>query len=130
MLNYMRILEVLLVHFYKEQLLQTGFVKDNEYLDLYEQLINNNLLTVKEKFKTHLHHSIPCACYESRATADKDPTNLKVNLLFKDHILAHYYLCLCATNVAFRYKMIAAVEFTLGKSKNVSQAELVVAMKN
>lgn len=117
------------MHFYKEQLLQTGLVEDNEYLDLYEQLINNNLLTTKEKFKTHLHHSIPCACYKSRAEANKDTTNLKVNLLFKDHILAHYYLCLCAKDSLFRYKMIAAIEFTLGKSKNVSHTEIVLAMK-
>ena len=115
--------------FYKEQLLQTGFVIDNEYLDLYTQLINANEVTIKEKFRTQCHHSIPCACYGSRVDADKDKLNLKVNLLFKDHILAHYYLCLCAKESSFRYKMIAAIEFTLGKSKNVSQSDIVSAMK-
>ena len=116
--------------FLKEQLLQTGCVIDNEYLQLYEELINANLQTKSERFKTQQHHSIPCACYNSRDAANKDSQNLKVNLLFKDHILAHYYLCLCAKESKFRYKMIAAIEFTLGKSKNITNQDIVASMKD
>ena len=116
--------------FLKEQLIQTGCVIDNEYLRLYEELINANLQTKYEKFKTQQHHSIPCACYASRSEANKDSQNLKVHLLFKDHILAHYYLCLCAKESQFRYKMIAAIEFTLGKSKNITNQDIVAAMKD
>ena len=116
--------------FLKEQLLQTGCVVDNEYLRLYEELINTNLQTKQEKFKTQQHHSIPCACYTSRSEANKDLQNIKVHLLFKDHILAHYYLCLCAKESTFRYKMIAAVEFALGKSKNITNQEIVTSMKD
>ena len=115
--------------FFKEQLLQTGCVIDNEYLNLYEELINSNLQTKCEKFKTQRHHSIPCACYSSRSAANSDSQNLKVNLLFKDHVLAHYYLCLCAKESKFRYKMIAAIEFTLGKSRNLTNSDLVAASK-
>ena len=116
--------------FLKEQLLQTGCVIDNEYLQLYEELINANLQTKPEKFKTQQHHSIPCACYDSREVANKDSQNLKVHLLFKDHILAHYYLCLCAKESTFRYKMIAAVEFALGKSKNITNQDIAASMKD
>jgi hypothetical protein len=117
------------VPFFKEQLLKTGYIEDNQYLDLYTKLINDNLQTACEKFKTQQHHSIPCACYASRAEANKDPLNLKVNLLFKDHIIAHYYLCLCAKTSQFRYKMIAAIEFTLGKSMNITNQEIVAALQ-
>ena len=116
--------------FLKDQLLQTGCVIDNTYLKLYEELINANLQTKYEKFKTQQHHSIPCACYASRSEANKDSQNLRVHLLFKDHILAHYYLCLCAKDSQFRYKMIAAIEFTLGKSKNITNQDIVTAMKD
>lgn len=116
--------------FLKDQLLQTGCVIDNEYLKLYEELINANFQTKYEKFKTQQHHSIPCACYASRSEANKDSQNLKVHLLFKDHILAHYYLCLCAKESQFRYKMIAAIEFTLGKSKNITNQDIVASMKD
>lgn len=114
----------------KEKLLGLGVFVDNEYLDLYCSLIENNRQTKREKFKTQQHHVIPCACYDSREEANKDPSNLKVNLLFKDHILAHYYLCLCAKESQFRYKMIAAIEFTLGKSKNITNQDIVAAMKD
>lgn len=114
----------------KEKLLGLGVFVDNKYLDLYCSLIEDNKQTKKEKFKTQQHHVIPCACYGSRKEADKDASNLKVNLLFKDHILAHYYLCLCAGDSRFRYKMIAAIEFVLGKSTNVTNQDLVSALKD
>jgi hypothetical protein len=115
--------------FLKDTLLQTGYFEDNEYLDLYIKLVNDNIRTKYEKFKTQLHHSIPCACYNSRSDANKDVHNLQVHLLFKDHVLAHYYLCLCAKETNFKYKMIAAIEFTLGKSKNLSNQDKVLSLK-
>ena len=113
----------------KEKLLGLGVFVDNEYLDLYCSLIENNRQTKKEKFKTQQHHVIPCACYGSREEADKDPDNVKVNLLFKDHILAHYYLCLCSKDSQLRYKMIAAVEFVLSKSTSVTDQDIIASMK-
>jgi hypothetical protein len=115
--------------FLKDTLLQTDHFEDNEYLDLYIKLVNDNIQTKYEKFKTQLHHSIPCACYASRSEANKDVHNLKVHLLFKDHVLAHYYLCLCSKESNFKYKMIAAIEFTLGKSKNLANQDIVLALK-
>lgn len=115
--------------FLKDTLLQTGYFEDNEYLDLYIKLVNDNIQTKYEKFKTQLHHSIPCACYASRSEANKDVRNLKVHLLFKDHVLAHYYLCLCSKETNFKYKMIAAIEFTLGKSKNLTNQDIVLSLK-
>lgn len=116
--------------FLKDTLLQTGYFEDNEYLDLYIKLVNDNIQTKYEKFKTQLHHSIPCACYKSRSDANKDICNLKVYLLFKDHVLAHYYLCLCSKETNFKYKMIAAIEFTLGKSKNLTNQDIVIALRD
>ena len=83
---------------------------NNEYLTLYYELISNNIGKEALKFKTQEHHFIPISYYtlkyniikgengnndESKKKADSDPNNFKVNLLYKDHILAHYYLCLC-----------------------------------
>ena len=36
----------------KEYFLNLGIFNDNKYLDLYVNLINNNINTRKEKFKT------------------------------------------------------------------------------
>ena len=114
----------------KQKLLETANFIDNKYLTLYCDLISKNLTRVREKYKTQAHHAIPCACYKNRKTADIDGNNFKVNLLFKDHIVAHYYLCLCAKESQIRYKMIAAIEFILGKSNNTTNAEIAESLKN
>ena len=74
----------------KKKLLGLGVIINNEYLDLYCLLVEQNLTRKREKYKTQLHHVIPCALYTSRAAANADESNIKINLLFKDHILAHY----------------------------------------
>ena len=43
----------------KEKLLSLGIVEDNEYLDFYCTLIENNRDTKREKYKTQKHHIIP-----------------------------------------------------------------------
>ena len=95
----------------KEVLLNyEGFI-DNEYLDKYCELVNKNIERFYEKFKTQKHHIIPVHWYKYTVThdlsskdhdyhfykklADRDVNNYIVNLLYPDHVLAHYYLSLC-----------------------------------
>lgn len=88
----------------KNNLIKIGFV-DNGYIDKYCELIENNENTKKEKYKTQSHHIIP-KCYFKivNQKIDNSPGN-KVNLLYKDHILAHYYLCLCSSDL-YKEKLI------------------------
>lgn len=80
----------------KEKLLQTNSVEGNSYLDLYIKLILDNLKTPKQINKTQSHHIIPRSYFShSNLDVDDSKENL-VNLLYKDHILAHYYLSLCS----------------------------------
>lgn len=82
----------------KDKLLQTGYFEDNEYLELYIKLmiVNKNRLYLKKS--TNKHHIIPKSYYKmSNIPIDNSKENL-INLLYKDHILAHYYLCLCTIN--------------------------------
>lgn len=48
------------------------------------------------KFKTQLHHIIPRKYYTYNKLEINNSRENLVNLLYKDHILAHYYLALCA----------------------------------
>lgn len=100
----------------KEKLLSLGYFIDNEYLDFYCELINKNINNIKEENKTELHHIIPRAVYKLSGieSASKAPNkqvnkNNLVNLKYKDHLLAHYYLCLCANK---EYKKAACYTFT------------------
>lgn len=79
----------------KQELIKTNCFDDNNYLDLYCSLIYENRNRKKEKYKTQKHHIIPKCYYKlNNLDINNDDNNL-VNLYFKDHILAHYYLCLC-----------------------------------
>ena len=101
----------------KEKLLNLGLVKDNQYLDRYIELIEKNKETKKEKFKTNKHHIIPRYYYKyNNFELDNSKENF-VNLLYKDHILAHYYLSLCSSNGYFKYSNINALSYIQTKYK-------------
>ena len=86
-------------------LVDCGFIR-NKYFYLYKNLITNNSNTCKEKFKTQKHHIIPLKISKILGI-DNTPT---VNLLYKDHILAHYYLCLCCN------KTISEIKYSIYKA--------------
>lgn len=79
----------------KDKLLSTNYFIDNEYLDKYVSLMLDNRSTIKQKGKTERHHILQRSYFkEIGQDCDNSKDNL-INLLYKDHILAHYYLCLC-----------------------------------
>lgn len=87
----------------KEKLLALNIFEDNQYLDKYVNLINLNEGRARETYLTQQHHIVP-KCYFNLVNEEVDstPDNL-VNLLHRDHVLAHYYLCLATTHLLFRY---------------------------
>lgn len=79
----------------KEKLLSTNCFEDNEYLDQYCELIYNNEVPY-QIYKTQSHHILPqCYFTSNNLEIDNSQENL-VNLLYKHHLLAHYYLFKCA----------------------------------
>lgn len=93
----------------KKKLLQLKVFNDDECLDKYCELIESNKNTKREKFKTQKHHIIPKSVFTTlHLTIDNSRENL-VNLSYKDHILAHYYLCKCTKNNIIKYKMILCI---------------------
>lgn len=98
----------------KEKLLQLNIFVDNEYLDKYVELIQANLDTCYTKHKTQKHHVIP-RCYFVYYKLDID--NTTVNLLYKDHALAHYYLYNACGDNLFKYKLGNALYYLLNIKK-------------
>lgn len=105
---------------------------DNEYLNKYIDLIFDNKDTEKTKFKTQMHHFIPVAYYkdtynivnrkDAQKIADEDNNNFKVNLLYKDHVLAHYYLALCSES-KFKYQNENAIFHVLGNINYIKDSK-------
>ena len=97
----------------KKRLLETGFIIDNEYLDRYCCLVHLNKDTIKELYKTQIHHIIPKCFYRIRNIKCDDTQDNLVNLSYKDHVLAHYYLSMCSNNSEFRYLNLCALKYCL-----------------
>lgn len=103
----------------KEELLNLEIFIDNIYFQKYLELINKNISRSKEKHKTQRHHIIPRCYYKLNAKlCDNSTTNI-VNLLYKDHVLAHYYLALC-TKGNFKYYMICSLSHIIGNAGKFS----------
>lgn len=97
----------------KQKLLETNFFIDNEFLDKYCLLIDNNRQTQREIGVTQLHHIVPRCVYKMLNQPEDNSVSNLVNLVYKDHILAHYYLAL-ASSGQMRYNMIASLKFMVG----------------
>lgn len=118
----------------KQKLLQTNLFLDNDYLTSYITLILNNLSTKRVPGKTQQHHILQRKWFENYGYAvDNTEANL-VNLLYKDHILAHYYLCKCTTSWLAKANSITLINMTsLKQNKKAMQtviAELDEFQKN
>lgn len=101
----------------KTILLQLNIVEDNEYLDKYCKLIESNKETQYIQGQTHRHHIIPKSYYKiNNLDVDNSKENL-INLLFKDHVLAHYYLALCSNNLDFKYANELAFSYLTNNDK-------------
>lgn len=94
----------------KNTLLELNIVVDNQYLDNYCSLIINNLSTPVQKYKTQKHHIIPRCYYKCNNLQVNNESSNLINLLYKDHLLAHYYLSLCGIG-KFRYYNETALFF-------------------
>lgn len=107
----------------KIDLLKLNFVEDNEFLDQYINLINSNLGTKKEKYKTQQHHVIPKCFYKRRKESINNFSNNLVNLTYSNHILAHYYLSLCVKDKEIKKDCIIALIYLINRIDIVKEKE-------
>jgi len=97
----------------KEKLLATNVILDNEYLSKYIELVKTNLNTKQARFKTQSHHIIPRCYFKILGIPCDNSSENTIHLLYKDHVLAHYYLCLCSKDAEFKYNNICALKYCL-----------------
>lgn len=101
----------------KEKLLSYGIFVDNEYLDKYILLIESNVDTKKQKYKTERHHILPVKYFKlEKLDVDNSPSNT-VNLIYKEHVLAHYFLYKCTLYPHNMCNLDAFIKMTFYKIK-------------
>ena len=104
-----------------------GFI-DNEYLDLYCRLVERNVRTQIRHGVTNSHHIIPKSWFKlNKQTVDNTQSNL-VNLVYREHVLAHYYLCLCTTDELQFANELALMCLLNRKKLNVVDKQLVMGL--
>lgn len=101
--------------------------QQNIYLENYIDLIVKNLDTKKEAFNTQRHHVIPKHLV-SYLNLEGEDTKFMVNLSYENHILAHYYLALCATDLYIQGANIKAIKRIIVNSKSYCSASNVHEM--
>lgn len=108
----------------KQALLATEQFLDNEYLDRYVKLIQNNLRTKKETAKTQQHHILP-KCYFKLMNKPCDNTRKNlVHLLYTDHVKAHHYLSMCLLDKTLAGANANVVKFVL--KQHYTQADVLL----
>lgn len=113
----------------KENLLKINYFIDNEYLDKYINLINTNRNTKKIKYETNLHHIIPRHYFTHNNLDIDNSKENKVNLYFKDHMLAHFYLAGC-TKGQDKYWNLYSIYLLSGKSTNQLDIEFIESLED
>ena len=76
----------------RQTLRNSKYFIDNEYLEKYCQLIERNRRTPIRAKVTHKHHIVPKSWFKLTNTSINNDLNNLVNLTYRDHFLAHYYL--------------------------------------
>lgn len=68
---------------------------DNEYLLKYAQLVGTRRTAGNRHTLTNKHHIVPRSWYKLMGKeVDNSRANL-ITLTYREHVMAHYYLCLC-----------------------------------
>lgn len=113
----------------KEKLLQLNYFIENEYFEKYLNIIEKNKKTKKIKFETNAHHIIPRHYFiHNNLNIDNSKENI-VNLYYKDHMLAHFYLAGCTIG-RDKYWNLYSIYLLSGKSTNLSYIENIKSLED
>lgn len=96
----------------KEKLVNIGLVNDNEWLDKYIDILVKNEKTKKLVNYTQRHHIIPKYYFKYNGLEVDNSINNVVNLSIEEHVLAHYYLCMCSSDTYKGYSY-ASINYIL-----------------
>ncbi len=97
----------------KKKLINTLSCEENEYLDLYVQLILENRDNTKIKYENQKHHIIPKFYFRTNNLPIDNSQENVVFLSHYNHCLAHYYLYHC-TSGTYKSANAYACHFLFG----------------
>lgn len=108
-----------------DELKNLPYFVDNEYLSKYVRLVEIHSNTRGRHTLTNEHHIIPRSWFKlMRKEVDNSPHNL-VTLTYREHVLAHYFLCLCTKDELKFANELALIGLVNRKCLSESNRQLV-----
>ena len=89
------------------KLLSTNLFQNNEYFKAYKDIIVNDMQPEGVQ-GCQIHHIIPRCVFKFLKLETDESTQNKVQLLYKDHLRAHYYLYWACTNSKLKHSLASA----------------------
>ena len=106
----------------RKKLLDTGYIEDNEALTKYIEIMN----CPQTGGYVEKHHILPVSYFKLVGLPVDNSVDNLVSLSAFNHILAHYYLYRCVTNVRWKNKLATAFIFM----KHGQQGHLLTLEEN
>ena len=101
-----------------ETLSKLDYFIDNEYLKNYCRLVETHRRTKVIPKLTNKHHIVPKSWFKLTKKEINNELNNLVNLPYREHVLAHYYLCLCTTDPFMYANQLALICLVSRKKLN------------
>ena len=99
-----------------DKLKNCEYFVNNEYLEKYVRLVEMHKGKQSRKTLTNKHHILPRSWFKMTGReVDNSAQNL-VTLAYREHVLAHYFLCLC-TEKELQYANELALICLLSRNK-------------
>ena len=107
----------MLLNEFKEKLFSYNIFENNEFFNLYAELIFKNFTTNRIKYETAKHHIIPVKYFKMNNLLVDNSKNNVINLLHKDHLKSHIYLALAIkdSEIELKYATVKAVDMCSGQ---------------
>lgn len=119
----------IMFHDIKHELLSKDIVIDNTYLNKYVELLETRRYQERVVYKTQKHHIIPKFVFEYIDQPCDDSEDNLVNLYYSEHVLAHFYLAMCAKDSRVKTGNLCAVrEVIYGKDAKSTERLLLDSM--
>ena len=98
---------------------------DNEYLVKYSKLIERAISAPRKPGRTHSHHVIPKSWFKLQNLPVDDSVHNRVNLDYRDHVMAHYYLSLCTRDQLQYANELAFICLFSRKKLNIVDKQMI-----
>lgn len=111
-----------------DKLKSLEYFVDNEYLQKYSRLVETHSHLGSRKSLTNEHHIVPRSWFKLMGQEVDNSSHNLVTLTYREHVLAHYFLCLCTRDELKFANELALIGLVNKKCLSESNRQLVKSL--